>query len=247
MYFSGQGKMYVATQDVNGNPGPFRWVGNVPELEWGGETDVFEHKESYTGQRATDLRYDTEKRLTFRALIEEVNQNNLILATHGTALNVAGGSVTNETFPTVAVGDIVRLEGQNISALTIEDSAVGPATLVEGTNYRINSAAHGSIEILDLGSLTQPFIADYTAGTATGVTMLTGSRPEVWVRFEGLNTVPSGDPVLVEFYRVSTDLLAQMAMIGDELMQMDLNGSVLADSAKESDATLGAFGRLLIL
>jgi hypothetical protein len=249
MYFSGQGKMYVAVQDINGNPGPFRWVGNVPELEWGGETDVFEHKESFTGQRATDLRFDQEKRLTFRAVFEEVNQQNLVLATHGTALNVAGGSVTNEALPTtVAVGDIIRLEGQNISALTVVDSTPDtPVTLTLDTHYRINSADHGSIEILSLAGIVQPLKANYTAGTATGVTMLTGSRPEVWVRFEGLNTVPNGDPVLLEFYRVSTDLLAQMALIGDDLMQMELNGSVLADADKESDNDLGAFGRMLVL
>jgi hypothetical protein len=60
-YFSGQGKVYVAPL-VNGLPGAFRWVGNVPDFKPTFETSKIEHKESYSGQRLLDKVITTENK-----------------------------------------------------------------------------------------------------------------------------------------------------------------------------------------
>ena len=62
MYFSGQGRVYIATRAANGLPAAMRWVGNVPDLKITLETEKLEHKESSSGQRQTDLSLITGKK-----------------------------------------------------------------------------------------------------------------------------------------------------------------------------------------
>jgi hypothetical protein len=196
-YFSGQGKVYIAPATA-GVPGAFRYVGNVPILNVALETDVLEHKESTSGQRLTDLRIIRGKSSKFSFTLEEFNKDNLALALYGAASSIAGSTVSAETFPTVAVGDYVRLVHPDVSSLVITDSAGTPATATLGTHYEITSAKHGTVKILSLGAFTQPFKAAYTYATRTNVNMLTQGFTDRWVKFDGLNTVDSNRPVLVD-------------------------------------------------
>lgn len=245
MYFSGQGKVYIATP-VAGVPGVFRYVGNVPSLEINFETDTLEHKEATSGQRLTDLRLSREKKASLKMTLEEFDKNNLALALYGVAADIGAGSVTAEVFPNpVAVGDFVRLAKQKVSSVVIEDSAGTPATLVLDTDYRIESADHGLIEILNIGAYTQPFKADYSHALVANINMFTAPAPERWIRFQGLNTADNNKSWLIELYKAAMDPLANLALITDELASLELSGSVLYDSTKTADATLGTFGRMV--
>jgi len=247
-YFSGQGKAYIA-EVTNGIPGAFRFVGSVPELNIEFETDTLEHKEATSGQRLTDLRLLIEKNASVSMTLEEFDKENLALALFGDHSDLAGGSVTGESLAggavTLAIGDFIRLAEPNVSALTVEDSLAAP--LVLNTDYRISSAAHGTIEILsDLAGFTGAFTADYTSGAAENVRMFSAGLTEKWLRFEGLNTVLANAPVLVEVYKTAFDPTEAMNLISDEVFQMVLSGSALADQTKEADATLGVFGRVVL-
>ena len=54
-YFSGQGRVFVGSRDINGNPAGLTFVGNVPELKVSLSVDTIEHQEAQSGQRLTDL------------------------------------------------------------------------------------------------------------------------------------------------------------------------------------------------
>lgn len=245
-YFSGQGRAYIAVATA-GVPGVFRYVGNVPVLNVALETDVLEHRESTSGQRLTDLRIIRGKSSKFSFTLEEFNKDNLALALYGVTASISGSTVAVETFPTVAVGDYVRLAHPDISSLVITDSAGSPATATLGTHYSIQSAKHGTIKILNLASHTQPYKAAYTYATRQNVNMLTQGFADRWVKFDGLNTVDSNTPVLVELYKVNFDPIAQMDLISDDIWKMELSGGALYDSTKEGDATLGQFGRVQLI
>lgn len=250
-YFSGQGKVFVAQRDSNGNALALRYLGNCASMSVSLETDVLEHKESVSGQRLTDLRLIREKKATMSIQMEEFAAKNLALAMYGTDSTIASGSYvdpgTPDTLPTsLLVGDYVRLRGQDIASLVVKDSAGSPATLTLGTHYRIESAKLGSIQILNVAAFTQPFKAFYTYAAVTNINMLTGALPERWFRFEGLNTADSDKPVLIELYRIALDPLRELSLISDELLQMELAGSGLYDSTKAADAVLGQFGRIVI-
>lgn len=247
-YFSGQGKVYVAERDSNGNAKAFRFIGNVPALNVSLSLDKLEHKEATSGQRLKDLEIIREKNAEFNCTLEEFTIKNLAMAFYGIDAAITGSTVTAEVMPSALVaGDIVRTRYGDISSVVVKDSAGSPATLVAGTDYRINSAKHGSIEILNVGSYVQPFKVDYAYAAQSNLPLFTGAAKERWVRFEGLNTADSDRPLLVELYKVKIDPATDFALINDELAQFELGGAVLDDPTKSADAVLGRFGRIVLL
>jgi hypothetical protein len=244
-YYSGQGKLFVVERLAGGVKGKMRWVGNVPELALRFEIDALEHKESWSGARVTDVRITRENKAGVTFTIERFDRDNLALALWGLGTAVAGAAVTAEVLPTgLIVGDAASLAHPKVSAVTVKDSAGTPAT-VDAAHYTLD-ADQGVITILNLASYTQPFTVDYTYAGYDRVTMYTGAQPEVWLHFAGLNTADANKPVVVELYKVRLDPLNELGIINDELAQMQLEGSALADDTKIADTALGQFGRILM-
>lgn len=253
-YFNGQGKIYLGQRDSSGNPLVMKYVGNAPDFKFALEEEIFEHKESYSGNRLTDVRLTTELKASTSMLLEQLDADNLNFLLYGTTAAQAVSAVTNEAIQgstSVAVGDIYLLDSMNIAALAIKDSTGSPKTLTLNTNYTADLKT-GQIEIIELttgGPFTGPLTADYTRASATNITKLFGqSAVEYWVRFAGKNTAVSGSPeVIVDLYRVRLSPAAEMALINDEIAQFQLEGSVLADDTKTQAGVFGQFGRIVML
>ena len=251
IYFSGQGKVYVASRSGSGAPQAFRDLGNVPALQITLETDVMEHKESRTGQRLTDLRITRERSARVTMTLESWTKANLMMLLYGTSSTANSGTVTTETFPSgLVAGDIVRLQHPYVSSVVLTDSATPPVT-VTSTDYSVD-AASGMVTILDLNSgatppaaYTQPLKAAYSYGAKELVPMFREPYKERFLRFVGLNTANEDKPVIVELYRVVFDPAGNLDLITDEMAQFAVEGSVLYDSGYDSDSALGGFGRII--
>lgn len=245
IYFSGQGKIYVATRDGNGNPGPFRDLGNVPALSINLETDVLEHKESRTGNRLTDLRLVRERTANVTMTLESFTIKNLMMLLYGTTTAAAASSATNELSPTgLVVGDIVALANPLVNTASVNVTNVGAGTAwVENTHYRVDYDS-GMITVLST-AIGTAFEVDYTYKAKDIVPMFRDTQVERFVRFAGLNTANSNKPVTVELYRVVFDPASSLDLINDELAQFELNGSVLYDSGRDGNSVLGGFGRII--
>ena len=251
-YASFQGRVYLGKRDINGNPIEVRSPGNVADLSLSLKTDVIEHYESQTGQRAVDLRLVKQKSATVALTIEEFTKENLALALYGNHETGTGGSVTNEAIgpnaggATPVVGDRYFLAHPKVSALSIVDSAGTPATLTLGTHYTAD-VDFGAIQFLDVTGLTAPFKASYTYGAVTEIGIFTQPLPERFLRLEGVNTAASNAKVLIELYRVAFDPLKKFDIISNDLNKFEMEGSLLADASKPYDAVLGQFGRIVQL
>ena len=245
-YFSGQGKVLVG-KATDGKVGALRYVGNCPALQVELSTETTEHNESHSGQRLTDMRLVTSKMANITVTLEDFTKENLALGLYGTAAQTAGASVTDEALPAgLKLGDLVRLAHPGVSAVSVKNKA--NAVLVAGTDYEVHSANHGSLKILkNIAATAEPLKASYTHRGYANVTMFDAASTDNWVRFEGLNTADSNEPVLIELYRVNFDPLASLGAISDELLQMELKGSALYDSSKVGDTQLGQFGRVVLL
>lgn len=249
IYFVGQGKIYIADLDVNRNPsGTFRYVGNVPTFEISFETDVVEHKESYSGQRQIDLRFNRENKANVSMTLQDWDKDNLKLLVYGDSQTVASASVTNEAFPTgLAVGANYFTKYMGISSVTVKDSAGSPATLTLNTHYKIVNANTGHIELLNLASFTQPFKVDYTYAANEIVRMFTTGLSDRWIKFVGINTTNSATvdkPVIIDLYRTSFSPTQSLSLIGDDVAQFQLEGTVLYDSTKADNSFFGGFGKI---
>lgn len=244
-YASFQGRVYLAERDADGNPVQPRLIGNVAKLQIALKTDVIEHHESMTGQRSMDLRLIKQKSASVTLTVEEFNRENLALALYGNVVTGTSGSVTGETVGGAAptVSERVFLAHPKVSALVLTDSAVTPAQLTAGIHYTADTD-FGAVQFLDLTGLTLPIRAAYTYGAVDAVGMFTQPLPERFLRFEGVNTAFSNEKWLVTLYRVAFDPLKNLDVIGDDINQFELEGSLLADMARPADANLGQFGDL---
>lgn len=245
-YASFQGRVYLGERNANGEPINVRTPGNVAGLSLALKTDVIEHFESQTGQRAVDLRLVKQKSATVALTIEEFTPENLALALYGSHINGTTGTVTAEPIggASPVIGDRYFLAHTKVSNLTIVDSAGTPATLTLGTHYTAN-IDFGAVQFLDTTGFTAPFKASYTFGAATEIGIFTQPLPERYLRMEGVNTAAGNAKVLIELYRVAFDPLKNFDIISSDLNKFELDGSLLADPTKPYDAAMGQFGRIV--
>ena len=229
-YYSGQGEVWIAPIKA-GVTGKYRFLGNVPELEIATEVDKVEHKESSSGQRLTDHVLTKEKKVSFKATIEELSDDNVALAFQGKKTEIAGGKVTDEEIADVVAGDTVFLSGIGFTDLKIKDSATSAVTLVEGAHYAVD-ARFGKVTLLDLSGLTLPLKATFTKAKTVQIEFMTENVEGYALKFLGLNTAKSDEPVMVELLKTSIDPAKTWALIQDELGALELDGDVLAVGGK---------------
>jgi hypothetical protein len=176
-YFSGQGVVLIGARDSSGKPAGLIPVGNVSALKLGLAATTLEHKESQTGNRATDLRLITELKSSLQMTIENFSSVGLANALTGGVTEVAAGNVTtgNETAK-LYHGKVTPLKNINVSSLVVKRNGGTPQTLTAYTNdstpydYKVNEAA-GSVMIND-GSVTA-LAALTTGNTITAPTSVT--------------------------------------------------------------------------
>lgn len=228
-YYSGQGSLMAAVRDpLTGKPMGFERIGNVPELTLDIEVTNFEHKESETGARGLDLIINKERKGKFSFKIESITLKNLALGLMGASSTVAGGSVTDENVK-VYLGMRTPLAHPDVSAVSI---TIDATPLVEGTDYTLD-AANGVIiwPAAATANVTagDTAVVDYTYGGYEQLDAFTQSNAnERYLRFEGLNTVDDSR-VIVDLYRCQFDPLTGYGLINEELAQIDVTGSLLAD------------------
>lgn len=248
MIYNGQGPIYIGTYNQTTfkveNEVAIGCGNRVLNLSLARETQ--EIKESCSGSRLTLLEYETSKSATVRLEMQEFDEDMLALALYGTSVTVAGSTVTNEEMPTMVEGGFYHTKHPKISAVTITDSAGGPATLVADTDYEISQADYGRIKILDLGSYTQPFSVDYTYGARENIKPFSQTSQIKAIRFDGISTA-DGKRVRVLLPRVSFSPTEEFGFIGEEAAVLAIQGKLLLAETPASDPVLGAFGNIEIL
>lgn len=242
--FSFQGKVLLGARLDGGKPGALRWVGDAPKCDVALATESESRKESHSGQRLTSAYLQKGTDVTIALTLNWADAANLVLGLYGTAIAVTAGTVTDEPLPAgLVAGDIVAVEHGGISAVVVKDSAGSPVTLVANTDYRVDSANGGTIEILNVGSFTQPFEVSYSYTASADVTMFTSAPPERYLMLDGINTIDNS-PVRLRLYRVRFNPLSTLPLINESFGQIELSGAVLYDSEAAADAELGGFGKI---
>lgn len=244
-YLLGQGKVYVGQRDpVTGKPGALRWLRDVSAAKVALKVTELNHKESYSGQRATTLSITTGKEATIDLTLMELTKENLAMATQGTAVNVASGSVTGEVLPAaLLVNDRVALKYPKVAAVVITDSSATPA-VVDVSKYVVD-AEYGAITVLDVTGIVQPLKVAYTYSALESISIFSAAQKDVFLRYEGINLADEGKPIIVELYRVSSKPLKDLNLITDKLADMNISADILIDTNKPASTELGQFGRII--
>ena len=253
-YFSGQGQVFIAKLlTFFGNPGPYFLSGNVPKFELKPNVERRKHKESQSGNRSVDKVQTTTKSMTLTMTIEDIRKDNMALNLLGKKVTLASGSYTTgspDTFPSgLLVGQYVKLQRPNVSALSIVDSAGTPATLTAGTHYALRDSKHGVVEILSLGSFVQPFKAAYTYGQVDVITAFEANDDDQYaIYFAGVNTEGTPDQAIgMDIYCAVFNAAELLALINEEQSSFDITAEVLRHPTKAADANFGGFARWLYI
>ncbi|MGZ3081734.1 phage tail tube protein [[Haemophilus] ducreyi] len=238
-YSYGQGAVYLAERLPNGQPGAFRWVGDVSELSVSLSVEEFTHKESYSGQRQEVKKIITGKSGEVLIKFHEMSKENLSLMLLGEASTIKAGNVTKEALPDdIKAGDRIALAHQNVSDVKI-------AELKENTDFVVD-AIFGTIEFLK-EQKSKKLTVDYNYGDVDVIALLTTNPKDLFLRFEGINLAETNEWNLVELYKINFNPTEALNLINNEnaLDALSAKAKVLADTTKAGDSTLGRFGRVV--
>lgn len=254
-YYSGQGKVFFRDLDSNGNMvGPWKWVGNVPELTFTMNTEFLEKTESYSGKRSTVRRITTSQSASISLTLDQFDADNLSLALNGVEITKAAGSPVTDlplgNATDFSAGDSIDLGEQyfNVTNLVVK---AGSTELVLNEQYEVDLKS-GMITFRDMTGVTGAITADFTPGAYKIANVLTKNAVEKAFRFEGLNTAEvdaNGDPdrIILMFYKVQLATNGDISMISDDFGSFPLTGEALRDSSRPESSDLGQFGAVIVI
>lgn len=250
MILTGQGAIFMGTYNPTGGLAASGYLTGVTkigcansEFSTSFSRSTKKIKETCSGSKNDFAEIETEKSAEVTLTMIDVDKKTLAAALSGTLTSVTGSTVTNEIFPTVAVGENVSLKYTDVSAVVLTDSAGTPATLTLGTHYEITSAEHGIIKILSLGTLVQPFKAAYTYAAQGNITAFTAASVERGLLYQGINT-QDGKKYKLVIPRIAFGLDGAINWISSEESPVTLKGSMLYVPEYANDLVQGPFMRM---
>lgn len=245
-YLSLQGSSHLA-KIVDGKPVAMRELGNQTSVQLKISTETFPINETKTGKRGTIKTVTKSRDIELELKLDEQKREDIALAFQAEPLKTSGRTITDEVLPTLKVGDDAKLEGFNVSQLTITDSTPStPKTLVLNTDYSVELEA-GMVKLLKTDGITQPLKASYTEGDIESNVFFTlPDGAEYRYLFKGINSLDN-KRVMVELWKFQPVVDSTLDLINDELGELSIKGKANLDNDKSQDPKLGAFGRIVYL
>lgn len=175
-YFSGQGVVLVGVRDSRGRVRGLRSVGNVTSLSIATAINYTEHKESQSGDRATDRKKANETNVTYTATWEDFGSENLMLLLRAERITVAQGTVSELSLLGEA-GLVTPLEHVAVSDVIVKVGATTLTPYVDDAtayDYEVNEKG-GSIKLNAESTKLGASITDIIVGTTTNITLADAS------------------------------------------------------------------------
>lgn len=235
-YSVGQGKVFIAPRNANGQSGGFEWIGDCDGFSVTGTEEKLSFQESYSGNRVRVIDNTVSVDMGFSIAIRNIDGDNLAKAFYGDSSTVSGATVTGEAI-TAYAGKMVPLRFPGVSAVTV--TRTSPSTpLVAGTDYVLD-AVNGTLTFLPgstiiTGSTGIACTVNYThAGVSARVKALTGVAHEYVLRFEGKSQFDN-KAVIATLHRAKPGIAAALDLIGTDVAVLNLEGTLLPDASQPS-------------
>lgn len=215
----------------------YRHVGNAPTCTLALNVETLEHFSAMAGVREKDFEAVTQTGATLSLTLEEFTPENLARALLGAATDYtqAAGTAQTVTVTGVEAGATYDLGATDLSNVSIDDGEVAPVAYVAGTHYTVNAAA-GTITVLEIPATAgadMEVTFDAAAVQATSgrgsVGILKDTAKEVALLAVGTNDVGVRYKFVVP--RLKLQPTGDIALISDEINQIQLQGSALRDAA----------------
>ena len=243
--FSYQGRVMAEIRNPDGTYGKPRWVGDTePAVTVSLSEESETRRENFSGMKMETAVLETGNTGEVSLGLRYNSIENLAMGLWGAVIEDAGGTVTGEALPEgLEAGDFIALEHGGASSIVLTDSASSAVTLEEDVHYSIDSAAGGTINILDVSSLEQPILAAYTHAGSVNVGMFTSRPPEVRLTVHQINVI-GGQRQRTKLYRVRLNPVSDLDLINESFGVLQLTGRVLYDIDQDASGELGGFGEV---
>jgi hypothetical protein len=238
-YFSFQGQIFIGQRNADGTRQPARWVFDGSALSWALSVKTEDKRESWSGTRGLAARLKTERDMTIKVTLGQLNLSNLVNASDGSRVDIVSGTASGEAIGSVAAGDVWALKYSAVSAVVL--TATGPVTLVLNTDYTYN-ADTGVIKFL---TTKTGVTAAYSYAAHSVVTAFTGGNLAWYLLFDGMNTVVGAEGKVVgEVYNISWDPASEITWINEAFGDLPLSGKAMLDPYRQGDAQYGGYARV---
>ena len=136
--------------------------------------------------------------------------------------------VTVENVDTVGGGFIPAAPGFTVASVT--NGAGTPVAWDLGTDYTVGT--NGIYIVPDGDADGGKVVLTYAKPATSVIQLLTAAAAEYSIIIDGLNEMESGDPVLIELYRMKFAPASSFQLIGDDPAALEITGKLLADTTK---------------
>lgn len=226
--FKGRGAVRMALRASDGTLSNWFKVAQARRLEITINQD-FEDQYDRCGVASANIIHSLNQ-TDYEVAIETFDFSSEMLAKafYGTNTDVAGTSITDENFGSVAIGDIISVEHPfSLTSVTVED---GATPLVLNTDYTLD-ADHGIITML---SSATDLNVSYTYADYEKIEGALQSVREYAIAFDGYNINNADKGVQVIMHRVALNSSTSLMLITEETFNLELTGKLLADATQGS-------------
>lgn len=245
-YLSLQGATNLALNVTSGAK-VLRELGNQTVVKLSIESEKYSKNETKSGKRQKVLEQTKSRGVNLEIIMDEQQREDIALAFQAEMNTTQAEAVTDKNIDGVLkVGDEIKLDGFNLTAITLTDSTATPVTALVDQHYTVDEQ-YGTIKILDLDGLTQPLKASYMTGETESIVLFTmPDNAEYYLLFKGINSI-NDKRLALELWRFKPEVQGEMDFINEETGEISIKGSALADPSKNNDPKLGGFGRIVYL
>jgi hypothetical protein len=228
-YQIGGGKLYLADLLTDGQPGAFRFVGNVPTITLSEATETYAHMSSTVPVPVQDYSAITKITGSGKFSLEHMSAENMALFFLGDVaayVNPAIAGLADVSMVAAGAGNLKVLSWYQVrnaaghpvfgitstNAIAIKTTNVSPKTLTKDTDYTVD-AVSGMIFILStadtLGAaaagegLTVTLTADAAATAVDQVSVLSDTSKKVAMRLISYNSADGNKITIFDFHKVS--------------------------------------------
>jgi hypothetical protein len=249
--WNGQGPVHIGIYDpVNGRP-EMGFLTNLYSVGCANRTltvtpsrETGKIKESCSGQRMTLKEYETGKGLEVNLSMVQFDTRTMASAFFGEAMEIAGGTVTDEQLAKLEPGDYFFLRNPRSKSVVIEDSTIGtPLTYVLGTHYEDDDAEHGRYRLLaHPAGHVEPLKVDYEYDSFVNVAAFSKTNVERGIIFSGVNGDGQKQRVIIP--RIPLALDGSFNWLSDEPSDLALKGEAQYVPGLKNDPLFGPFMRI---
>lgn len=231
-YYRGQGAVWIADRDENGQTTGFTQIGDADSLQITTNEAFDTVYESMSGRRNKVVHSSTQTDVSGKISILNVSGENLRKAYLGTVKAGAVQTINDEKHVAAPNSSIfLKFPAGSVSAINYSGGSVIPTD-----KYTVH--ANGRVDFTDITA--GEVLVDYTTTSADSVVeaLVAGDKREFVLVFEGKNMNKSGSPVMVKMHRVYMNLAAQLDLLGTSTGKLEASFSLLpAEEITEAGAS----------